>query len=1143
VSNGAGTIEQLVGELAQVFEPLARRLESGSVDSLLPWLGLRQPGVVTTATDLANALDTCATAAANLAPLIGDLAAAIRNEDDIALAAASTALLQHLGTLVQAARGVATGLEALSTGPDLTPAQRAELSAFAAVFVERLLNRLWVEFLETAYPQFTLALLLTGAIEIEEVESGPPDSLNGAYTRKVFHVDRAAKLFTDPAGLLREVYGWGDPAFDGMALFKQLQMVLDRKFEIPAELLQPPGEPALLEAFGFNAEVNDTVSPPGLDVSLRVPSELDNSDTIEAGDWKVTFEGHTSYSADLTATIRPLFELELHMGAGAVDATLGATFERSRTADPFLILGQAGKSRLEIRSPTASAAIDLHFDPATNRVALDPELKARLHGGRLVLDGQGGDSFISTLLAGLNLHSDFDVDLSWSPSRGIRFTGSAALEIAIPAHVSLGPIEIISLYLRASLAEDGSIPVELSCGFKAAFGPLTASVDRLGVVTQFALPKSGGNIGPVTVAFAFKPPSGVGLAVDGGVVKGGGYLYRDSESGEYAGLLELTVSDWLALKAVGLISTRLPGGHPGFALLIIITAEFNPGFQLGFGFTLSGVGGLVGLNRTVLLQPLLHGVRTGAVNNLLFPTDIVENAPKILSDLRVIFPPEQGTFLIGPMAKIGWGTPTLVTISLGVIIEIPGDVVVLGKLAAVLPTADEPLIVLQASFVGTLEFAKRRLWFFAALFESRLLSITLEGEMGLLAHLGDDPNLVLTVGGFHPRFPAPALPFPSPARIAFNLIDKSWARLRVEGYFAITPNTVQLGARADAFFGFDAFGIKGDFSVDGLIRPWALYYIVDISARFSVKVFGVGVWSVRLKGTLEGVLPWRLRGSAEISLLFFSFDVDVDVTFGDVLSLVLAPIEVLAKIVAEFAKPESWRATLPPSGRLFVSLRNLDSPGVLAMHPVGTLQISQRFAPLNQPLDRVGNQKPSDVSRVTASVQAGGLSVLGPTREKFAAAQYRDMDDAAKLSAPAFEPLDSGVELGGAGEPWATGRLAQRNVRYETIIVDTAFEAVRRRFVKSWDALFVHFRAGSATARAAPSLANERRLQPFAVKVSVSEASYTVAWQADNTPYTAGATFGSYAEALAHLEESVRRNGTLADAIHVIPGTEVNRAA
>jgi hypothetical protein len=180
---------------------------------------------------------------------------------------------------------------------------------------------------------------------------------------------------------------------------------------------------------------------------------------------------------------------------------------------------------------------------------------------------------------------------------------------------------------------------------------------------------------------------------------------------------------------------------------------------------------------------------------------------------------------------------------------------------------------------------------------------------------------------------------------------------------------------------------------------------------------------------------------------------------------------------------------------------------------------------------------------VTASVTAGGLSVLGPTREKFAAAQFRDMDDAARLSAPAFEPLDSGVELGGAGEAWASGRLAERNVRYEAIIIDTALEPARNRFFKFWDALFVHFRAGASVARAAPSLANERRMQPFTTVVALSDEQFTVAWQADNTPLSSTATFGSYAEALAHLEQSVRQDATLSREIHVIPGVEVNRAA
>ena len=112
--------------------------------------------------------------------------------------------------------------------------------------------------------------------------------------------------------------------------------------------------------------------------------------------------------------------------------------------------------------------------------------------------------------------------------------------------------------------------------------------------------------------------------------------------------------------------------------------------------------------------------------------------------------------------------------------------------------------------------------------------------------------------------------------------------------------------------------------------------------------------------------------------------------------------------------------------------------------------------------DKIGNQKPSDITKASVSVTAGALSVRGPTKERFASAQYREMDDAAKLSAPAFDLLDSGVELTASGLPWATGPMGLRNVRYEMIVVDTAFQRFRTRFFKFWAGLFTHFRAGAA---------------------------------------------------------------------------------
>src|SRR5690606_16668403 len=129
-----------------------------------------------------------------------------------------------------------------------------------------------------------------------------------------------------------------------------------------------------------------------------------------------------------------------------------------------------------------------------------------------------------------------------------------------------------------------------------------------------------------------------------------------------------------------------------------------------------------------------------------------------------------GKFLIGPLVKIGWGTPTLISLAMGIIIEIPGNIAIVGILQLALPADDVALIVLQVTFAGAIEFDKKRMYFFASLYESRVLFMTIEGEMGLLIAVGDDANFVLSVGGFHPRFNPPPLPFPNPVRVAIDII-------------------------------------------------------------------------------------------------------------------------------------------------------------------------------------------------------------------------------------------------------------------------------------------------------------------------------------------------------------------------------------
>ncbi len=345
--------------------------------------------------------------------------------------------------------------------------------------------------------------------------------------------------------------------------------------------------------------------------------------------------------------------------------------------------------------------------------------------------------------------------------------------------------------------EQGKFPISLGTDIKASLGPLVAVVQNMGVTATFSFPpNNSGNMGPMQVDFGFKPPNGVGLSIDTGVIKGGGFLYLDFDKGEYFGSLELEFQSLFSLKAVGIINTKMPDGSQGFSLLIIITAEFTP-IQLGFGFTLNGVGGLLGLNRTTKVDVLREGIKTNAIKSILFPEDVVANINRIVSDIKQVFPPYPDHFIIGPMAKVGWGTPSLITLELGLLIEIPVPrIIILGVIKAVLPTEEAALLRLQVNFLGIIDFENKYISFDASLYDSRLLVFTLTGDMAFRLSWGDQPVFILSVGGFHPAFHEAPQDLQNMRRLTISLLSGDNPRISIQCYFAVTSNTVQLGAKA-----------------------------------------------------------------------------------------------------------------------------------------------------------------------------------------------------------------------------------------------------------------------------------------------------------------------------------------------------------
>jgi hypothetical protein len=562
---------------------------------------------------------------------------------------------------------------------------------------------------------------------------------------------------------------------------------------------------------------------------------------------------------------------------------------------------------------------------------------------------------------------------------------------------------------------------------------------------------------------------------------------------------------------------------------------------LSFGFTLLGVGGLIGLNRTILFDPLRLGVKDGSLNSVLFPRDIIANAPRIIGDLKRIFPPMDGRFLIGPMAKLGWGTPTIVSLELGLLLEIPRPgFAIAGVLRITLPVENAPIIKIQVNFLGVVDFEKQQLSFDASLYDSYVLFMPLTGDMVVRVYWGDDANFLLSVGGFHPSYrPPPALGVGDVSRLAIT-ISPAAPLIRAEVYFAITSNTVQAGAKLELLAGASVFNVYGFLSLDALIQFDPFEFIVDIAGMLAVRSGSSVLFAVRLELTLSGPSPWHAKGRASFEIGFIitvTISVGFDITVGEDRKTPLPPIVVIDLLIPALNEDAAWRALPPYEHSPQVSLRELPPEGPLVLHPAGALAVQQKVAPLNLPLSRIGARRVEGGTTFRIeTVQVGAsTAAITPVRGPFAPAQFMDMSDADKLSAPSFESLEAGVEARGGDAP-RTDFMRVVELKYEVIYIR---KPRLRLFFTLAQALVDRLIMGGAAARSPNAKARFNPPQTAAPPVVVKPQGFGVASTENMQLHAPGLVFQSHAEATAAQASLVAADPKLGGKLQVLSSYEL----
>jgi hypothetical protein len=1032
MANETGTLERIAQEVGLALAPLEVLLAPSSLPTLLVELGLDTALDVGGDAAFVQKLNVAAQKAGEIAPQLNVIAAAADGGDDSQLIAAVAQLLTIVGELALTLDDLATDFKRAAAG-GLDP---AALEAFVLAMVDRIFENVLVRYLESNHAVLWQCLSLLTIVEYASF-----DIQNGAdivtVLRRRLHFDRVGPLFSRPLDLLEASYGWGTEQFDGKALFSQVSDTLEALQLLDQYQEASEDGTPVFDLFGVSFGPTKTAHPPGLEAQLFVDLGDDTDLTLAqiTDNVRVALQLSAGLTAGLVFRVLPPATFEADADASAAGSvSLGVIGANPDGQSPFVLFGETAGSHLQATTVQASIAANLKFDAAANHLRADAGFEAKVVKGELFIDTSKCDGFLQTLLPSDGLKLKLDFDLGWTAERGFFFSGSAGLETAIALGLSLGPIELQTLHLLLGIADD-QLRIEASLDAAGALGPIAASVERIGVALDLKF--SRGNLGPIDLGIAFKAPTGLGIAIDAGPITGGGFIEFDPPNGRYTGILALSLYS-IQIKAIGLLDTKLPNGESGFSFLILITVEFSP-IQLGFGFTLNGVGGLCGINRNFVADAIQAGLRAHSLDHILFPKDPIKNAPAIISDLRSIFPAAAGRYVFGPMLEIGWGGGlNLVTAELGVILAVPAPVVIaiLGQVNVTLPNPDAPVVALHLDVLGVIDFGKKLFSLDATLHDSRIVAFTIYGDMAMRLAWGDNPSFALSIGGLNPHFQPPP-GFPTLKRLTIALSASDAFRLSVQTYLAITSNTFQIGVHAELYAGAGSFNVYGWLGFDALFIFKPFSFVVDFTAGLALRSGTSTLMGISVDGELSGPTPWHAKGEGHISLLFFDIGVDFHVTWGESHTLDAPPADAWPPLHDAIADARNWSGALPAG---VPAVATLDKPtgddALVLVDPSGMLTLRERVLPLDQLLTKFGESVPGPqttftLERVRLSGQPVAFTIV---RDKFAPAQFEQMSDQDKLSRPSFEDRDAGFSVGG-GEV-SFGREYGLDVVFNDIYID-----------------------------------------------------------------------------------------------------------
>jgi hypothetical protein len=948
--------------------------------------------------------------------------------------------------LFEAARalfGSINGLPGNLSGlvPDTVNPQSMEQTLEA--LPEELVDLLLFDYLDVRAP---IALFLLSLLDVYRPEVFDASERGVRYVRHHFDWSRIGQLFDDPEAWAQAAYGWGVD-LDSDKLIWRISRVIEliggvvHVDEMSAAQVavfipdwpNPRAFPSLArlplvrkEVIASDGSFDETASgeagvalfpvsgtqPPAsaTDRGIAVAPYLEGAAGASAdfgGGLSARVNGALGATGGIVFAVHPS-GIEVAAGIGATAFSGSFTLELTKKpvdgASTLVLVGQAGASRLEAQSMTFALGGEI------SNAGHDLFVAVGVKSLKAVVD-VSNDGFLGMLLSTPIEIDVGDVLAGWREGRGVYFEGGDKLSVTLAINKSLGPFHLYKIGLAIDFTQNSLTGMVTA---DAQLGPLYAFVDGLGLAVML-VPNDHGALGRYDLGFGLKLPTGYAIALEASGITGGGFL--SIQDHEYRGALALKF-ETLGFSAFGILDTVLPGGQRGFSFVASIFGEFV--VPLGYGFFLTGLGGLIGVNRTTNTQALRDALYAGNLDTLLFPADPIASASTILDTMAAVFPGRNGQYVFGPVARIAFSQPPLILGKLGVVIELGQEVriLILGALESELPTHDAPLVSLRLSFFGEIDIAAQTISFDGTLQHSRVLTYGVSGDVAVRTGWAPHMEHVISFGGLHPQYPRPAN-LPDLRRLAINFGTDN-PRITLTAYEALTLNSLQFGARGELYAKGPKITFVGRLAAEGQAHFDALIYFhpfafdADLGGSLSLLVDDDVVMSLGFDLRLTGPNVFVLDGRVWATVFGIDVGFHVHHSWGDETSLpdvVADALQLLTQALTDNPVLETIAAPFAADGVRFAEPPQGEERRALS--PTGGARFVQRTMPLAVVIEKIGeatlvgplNQFDLEVSA------AGQLQAPPPAALDFVRGHFWSLSEGERLRAAAFESHKAGFEI------------------------------------------------------------------------------------------------------------------------------------